>query len=412
MKSVWLFLGLIIKISLLAGANITVVTFLENSEYRQAIEVGLKTSRQYCQQHDYEFLYYEEPGQFSRLLDIMSHSSSDWIFWLDSNSLITNLAIPLEDFIDDQHNFVVTSDFNIFNFNQVLIRNSEQTREVLRDLVGFSEGIEESINNKNIRKMTRIVPQRLMNSSPVEVSGFHLNTSYQTGDFIVHFPNGLDAKTLQKMFDVYANRIINDTNPITLDSYLGIYNFKLSPLHSANNEGYMSDAQKKQFAERLRKLPKVKKVAELGLNGGHWMTNLFQNCVNLQHVVSFDINHHRYTAVAVEYFTRFQKNRFSFIEGDSLLSIPKYSSENPNMKFDLIYVDGNHTYSYCLQDIINFRAMATSDTVLWIDDYFVGMGVKPAVDQCVKDGIIQIDKVHHSHDPIGERCWVEAHYLD
>ena len=113
--------------------------------------------------------------------------------------------------------------------------------------------------------------------------------------------------------------------------------------------------------------------------------------------------------MAVEYLSRKYKEKFEFIQGDSMVTIPEYTEYSPEQKFDLIYIDGNHSYEACTQDILNCQKMAREDTILLIDDYVVW--IKDAVDPLQAQGIIEIKNVHPSYDSHGARFWVEARYL-
>ena len=149
---------------------------------------------------------------------------------------------------------------------------------------------------------------------------------------------------------------------------------------------------------------------EIGFNAGHSAENFFTDCPDLKLFVTFDLVTRPYTPVAVQYFLQNFKERFHFIKGNSLTKVPEYAQKFPNEKFDLIYIDGNHAYEYCLRDIINCEALATVDTLLWVDDY-LSSASKKAVDECEKKGVIKIISINPSWDSAGERCWVEARYL-
>ncbi len=173
-------------------------------------------------------------------------------------------------------------------------------------------------------------------------------------------------------------------------------------------EGYMTDEQKKQFNERLKSCDSIESILEIGLNAGHSAENFFQKCKNLKTFVSVDICFHPYTPYAIAYFQKKYQNRFVPLVGDSRIKIPEYAQEHPDIKFDLIFIDGNHDYDYCLQDILNCREVAHKKTQLWIDDYNYE-SVAAAVQTAVEMGIIKIANFHEEANE--GRCWVEAYYL-
>lgn len=199
---------------------------------------------------------------------------------------------------------------------------------------------------------------------------------------------------------------------ITLDQYLQSKSFTLSPTHSKINEGYLSNAQQEQFRQQLAQHPHIKSIAEIGLNAGHSAENFFQSCKNIEKFVSFDINMHAYTRHAAEYLQAKYKDRFIFVPGDSKLKVLEVAQlcTQEKDKFDLIYIDGDHTYNGCRIDIENCKKLAHKNTILWIDDCKCKKVAK-AISRCEKRGIIQVINVHESRDQSGKRSWAQARYL-
>ncbi len=193
----------------------------------------------------------------------------------------------------------------------------------------------------------------------------------------------------------------------SLDSYLNQNGFFLSPVHSRSNEGYSSIKQRLEFLNDLQNLSEVKNIMEIGFNAGH-SSEVFLSSSNCQKLVSFDINSHPYTRVGVEFMKKKFGDRFEFVEGDSRTQVPKYAVTH-HEKFDLIFIDGGHTFECCTADIRNCQSLAHKNTLLWIDDY-IPLGVKPAVDFCVKEGLITLLDSKCVQDPSGSRSWVVARY--
>jgi glycosyltransferase involved in cell wall biosynthesis/precorrin-6B methylase 2 len=215
-------------------------------------------------------------------------------------------------------------------------------------------------------------------------------------------------KTLFIFCSLFA--FANDPAQGTLDQYLEMHGFHLSPVHSRVNEGYVSAAQKEQFRQRLKLYPHIQTIAEIGLNAGHSAENFFLCCSGLKKLVSFDFNQHAYTAKAVEYFRSKYQDRFEFVIGDSLKKVPEYARRFPSQKFDLIYIDGSHTLENCLQDIENCQALAHADTLVWVDDYNFDSIFK-AVAILKKAGFVDIIGSYHSNDSSGGRYWAELRYI-
>ncbi|MFS8563825.1 MAG: class I SAM-dependent methyltransferase [Rhabdochlamydiaceae bacterium] len=184
----------------------------------------------------------------------------------------------------------------------------------------------------------------------------------------------------------------------SLLTYLDFQNVRIT-------EGYMVTEQQRQFCERLKSYGNIKTILEIGLNAGHSAENFFQACPNLELFVSFDINSHDYTKHAVDYLSNKYSERFLFVAGDSAVTVPKFCIDYPHQLFDLIYVDGNHTFEYAFGDIFNCGSLAHLKTILWVDDYSA-QEVYTAMKALEIRGVIKILNVYHS----SERCWAEAQY--
>lgn len=413
--------------SLLHSSEIAVVTVAAGTEYNKIVQPGIKNKNFYCARHGYDFICHEQtldperPIPWSKVVAIlkaMENPDHKWIFWTDADALVMNHAIPLEDLIDENYDFIISKDMGSINSGHFLIKNSEWSRKFLHNVYNHTECIHdcwweqraiiyELDQHPELLTRTKFIPQRMFNSYPEELGEFQLTTLYQKGDFILHFPSARNR--LSAFFDKYPALCVDDLSYCTLDHYLGMYGYQLSPMHSGKNEGYVTETQKKQFNEVLQSYSNITKIAEVGLNGGHSAEIFLKKFPHLKKFVSFDIQSHPYVSVAREYLSKKYKGTFEFVEGDSTKTAPKYFASNSH-KFDLVYLDGGTTYENALQDILNFHHMTEHDGIVWIDDYTDG--VKSAVNVCVERGIIKIVKVYYSDDPIGgQRAWVEARYI-
>jgi predicted O-methyltransferase YrrM len=200
--------------------------------------------------------------------------------------------------------------------------------------------------------------------------------------------------------------IVSATKNKSLNEYLKEHGFNLSPLNSETNEGYSSDAQREVFAEELKKI-QPKRILEIGFNAGH-SCEVFLESNQETSITVFDINMHSYTHFGVEFMKRKYLNRFQFVQGDSLKTVPFYAM-NHSEKFDLIFIDGCHSFDYAVKDIYHCKRLAHSKSVLWIDDY-APYGVQGAVDYCVSRGLIELIEIKSVHDWAGVRSWVKAKY--
>lgn len=418
--------------TLLNAVDIAVVTLAVGKDYEEAVAPGIENKRQYCEKHGYDFIFSNEWIDLSRpipwskiklLQEVLKNENYKWIFWTDADAIIMNHGIKLEDIIDDQFDFIITHDCHTYNSGNFLLKNSEWSKLFLEKIYAHEESIhhawwenhaiiEEIQNDTEVQKKTKVVPQRIMNSYSSEIISFPMNPIkeiYKEGDFIIHFAS-CSLKDLPPLMNKYSAMTVDNRDLFNLDTFLNYYGFQLTPAHNPGvNEGYCTESQRKIFVEDLKSYRNIKNIAEIGLNAGHSVQTFFENCKDVN-VLSFDINYHPYTKVGVEFMQRKYKDRFRYIEGDSLETVPNFVLNNPEEKFDLLYVDGDHTFLGCYQDIVNFKNLAHKNTILWVDDY--AYEVEMAVNQCVKEGLIKIVK-HHSawNDPCGPRVWVEARYL-
>lgn len=187
--------------------------------------------------------------------------------------------------------------------------------------------------------------------------------------------------------------------------------FSFDPRGKEGQSGYCTPLQLDQFTHELKKYPGLKTIAEIGLNAGHSAEHFLTQCKELQLFVSFDINAYAYTALAAEYLKQKYKERFHFVAGDSIDTVPQLKKERPDLKFDLIYIDGMHHFSWVFADILHTQEMAHEKSLLWIDDFHYE-GVSAAVKACESFGVIRLEEEFVSEDPeMGKRCWVQARFL-
>jgi predicted O-methyltransferase YrrM len=118
---------------------------------------------------------------------------------------------------------------------------------------------------------------------------------------------------------------------------------------------------------RLINTGSAKTIMEIGFNAGHSADALLSSRPDIT-LVSFDIAIHKYIDVAKEYIDMKYPGRHVLIKGDSLTSVPQYIQDNPEKKFDLIFIDGCHEFRYAMSDLMNCRQLAHKDTIVALDD--------------------------------------------
>jgi predicted O-methyltransferase YrrM len=214
---------------------------------------------------------------------------------------------------------------------------------------------------------------------------------------IIH-GNGVGRPLYQYIYDyLFLHNPYFEKEEITLDRYLCQKgNWKIE----GNCE--TDSTEQPKFLSELVKNPNIFTIGEIGFNAGH-SSDLFLKNNEKAKIYSFDIMEHPYTIYGKKYIDLKYPKRHQLIEGNSLDSVPRFDK---NIKFDLIFIDGGHTFTVALCDIINMRFHAKKDTILVIDDANF-RSVKQAWQYCVDHEIITPGKYFSS----GCKGWQQCKYI-
>ncbi len=161
-------------------------------------------------------------------------------------------------------------------------------------------------------------------------------------------------------------------------------------------------------------------IGEIGFNAG-FSAQAFLNASPDSHVISFDLVEHGYTKVAKKLVDAKFVGRHTLIEGDSTKTVPDFARQNPGLAFDLVFIDGGHTYEVARADLQNMLPLCHSKTAVIIDDLTPwrrwGKGPTKAWSEAIRDGIIQQDELFNDGKavekiaPPGKRVWALGRYL-
>lgn len=117
--------------------------------------------------------------------------------------------------------------------------------------------------------------------------------------------------------------------------------------------------------------PRINTICETGFNGGHSSLRWLLHSKPDAKVYSFDIGVHTYSKPAQTWLSSLFPGRHTITWGDSTQTIPAFKAANPNVKCNLIFVDGGHDYQVATADLINFFGMADpSYNVVMMDDVY------------------------------------------
>ena len=106
-------------------------------------------------------------------------------------------------------------------------------------------------------------------------------------------------------------------------------------------------------------------IMEIGFNAGH--SSLLYLLANPNsRLTIFDICDHKYTVPCFKYLQSIFPNRLQLFIGDSTETVPEFHSRYPDVKFDLIHIDGAHFGDIPNKDFFNSFEMA-SDVIIWDD---------------------------------------------
>lgn len=113
--------------------------------------------------------------------------------------------------------------------------------------------------------------------------------------------------------------------------------------------------------------PTVKTICEVGFNAGH-SSALFLNANPQARVIAFDIGQFPYTVGNLHLMKDMFGDRFDYILGPSEKSVPEYHKRHPDVKCDVISVDGDHSTDGTFADLANFKPMASCRNWVLMDD--------------------------------------------
>eukprot|EP00932_Pfiesteria_piscicida_P008897 SRR837773.195.p2 GENE.SRR837773.195~~SRR837773.195.p2 ORF type:complete len:284 (-),score=104.04 SRR837773.195:42-851(-) len=113
--------------------------------------------------------------------------------------------------------------------------------------------------------------------------------------------------------------------------------------------------------------PTVKNICEIGFNAGH-SAAVFLNANPEARMISFDIGQFPYTRGNSQLMKDLFPERFDYIEGPSQDMVPAFAEANPDVKCDVISVDGDHSTEGTLADLANMRKLASCRNWVLMDD--------------------------------------------
>lgn len=163
--------------------------------------------------------------------------------------------------------------------------------------------------------------------------------------------------------------------------------------------GHSGDFREEQLLyARLASLPCVRRICEIGFNAGH-SAAIWLSVNDHAEVLYFDLFDEA-AGPAGERFLRETEQlvdpdkRLRIVKGSSTDTLPAFASANPNVKCDLLVVDGGHAREVAYADIANFRPLARSQFhILVVDDTYCDaywcIGPTKAIEAALADRLIE-----------------------
>lgn len=181
-----------------------------------------------------------------------------------------------------------------------------------------------------------------------------------------------------------------------------------------------ADGAELQYLANLAKRPGVKVIGEIGFNAGFSSFTFLESNRDAQ-IYSFDIGEYDYVAPAKKHIDALFPGRHTLIIGDSLKTVPEFYTKNPDKKFDLILIDGAHSYEIAKADLLNMKSLAREDSILVMDDLIpwkpFGVGPTRAWEEALSEGmtlqeeLLRDGKVVENIEPPGDRSWALGRYI-
>ena len=146
----------------------------------------------------------------------------------------------------------------------------------------------------------------------------------------------------------------NDEILIEMNSYMSKNKIK-------QDEGTSSTAQLKYFSDFIKN-KNYKKYLEIGYHMGHSVNTILYSNSTIN-ATTIDLFPHKYSDLCIEFTkTRFT-DRVNFIKGSSFHILPTIKE-----KFDVIFIDGDHSYHGVKTDLSNCLNLCHEDTIIIMDD--------------------------------------------
>lgn len=180
------------------------------------------------------------------------------------------------------------------------------------------------------------------------------------------------------------NFLQNFKNVSELSSHIKLTNYE-------TYEGYIRDVQR---IEIINLIKDSDLVLEIGFNFGHTSEDIILK--NHRQLVCIDNFRHVYSKISKKYFEKKYPQRIRFLNSNSDLALKKLINEGK--MFDLIIIDGGHTYEVCFDDIKYSLELLKDNGIMIIDNLEID-SVNEAVESFkINKKIIEINQLNFKEE--------------
>ena len=222
-----------------------------------------------------------------------------------------------------------------------------------------------------INKLNRITKRKSWSTIPILKCNTYFNSEIQLFE-----PHLIGVNTIFKesaSLETYKGviEILNQLEPEASVSFVQKYISK--GINNFGTSWTYSDINTVLYA--ICNLAKIENYLEIGVRRGRSMSIVVSQSKNVN-IYGFDMWIKNYVGaenpgqalVVQEIKKNGHTGQINFIDGDSKKTIPKFFSENPDLYFDLITVDGDHSLSGAKKDLRNVKDRLKIGGILVFDD--------------------------------------------
>lgn len=180
-----------------------VVATMYSPSHQELADLTVPNMKEYAQKHNYDTheikiendkWEYKKHEEFKELFK----QGYDLIWYKDVDSIITNMTIPITDFIDEDNSFYLTLDFTELNGGSVIIKNTDYGNRFNEDALSqrtWYQNEQNFYNSITRRCLLKVLPHPSINSYNYslypeckEYVGREDLGDWQEGNLLLHVP--------------------------------------------------------------------------------------------------------------------------------------------------------------------------------------------------------------------------------